>query len=75
MMNEQLKKLKLQAIEYTNMQDTFDPCSVFAEKFAELIIRECMAMCDEVHRDYGMASDTARISKSYIKKHFGVEEK
>ena len=44
------------------------------EKFAELIVRECMEMCDEVHRDYGMASDTARISKRYIKKHFGVEE-
>jgi len=44
------------------------------EKFAELIVRECMSMCDKVHSDYGMASDTARISKRYIKEHFGVEE-
>jgi len=43
-------------------------------KFAELIVRECMKMCDEVHRDYGMASDTARISKRKIKEHFGVTE-
>jgi DNA-binding SARP family transcriptional activator len=73
MMNERLEQLYIQAHDqyFSNEAawEKFDP-----EKFAELIIRECMKMCDEVHRDYGMASDTARISKRYIKKHFGVEE-
>jgi hypothetical protein len=81
MMNERIKELELEAIAYADSKvpannrynDIYH--AIVRGKFAELIIKECMAMCDEVHRDYGMASDTARISKSYIKKHFGVEEK
>jgi hypothetical protein len=49
------------------------------EKFAELIVRECMRMCDvaavgyETHGHNNIASgcDSA---KEYIAEHFGVEE-
>ena len=82
-MNERIRELAEQAgikitpmiidgIEYEYEDVDMDGSEDLA-KFAELIVRECMKMCDEVHRDYGMASDTARISKRYIKKHFGVE--
>lgn len=74
-MNERINKLAEQA--GLNMWVNGNNELEFSEnekRFAELIVRECMKMCDEVHRDYGMASDTARISKRYIKKHFGVEE-
>jgi len=41
------------------------------EKFAELIVRECMKAADE-----GMAQVTMRVEwpSYHIKKHFGVEE-
>ena len=77
-MNERIKELERQAEKFVMSipasLDINEYTSVFNEKFAELIVRECLNMCDEVHRDYGMASDTARISKRYIKEHFGVEE-
>ena len=74
-MNERIKELKIQACKWASENAVVTEYENAADqKFAELIVRECMKMCDEVHRDYGMASDTARISKRYIKKHFGVEE-
>jgi hypothetical protein len=78
-MNERIKELAVQAGHRYYPSSNSGPLRVEyltpeLEKFAELIVQECMKMCDEVHRDYGMASDTARISKRYIKKHFGVEE-
>ena len=60
------------------------------EKFAELIVRECMTMCDEIRVDYfkhRKAADdftdkniyaegeaASDIIKYKMKKHFGVEE-
>jgi hypothetical protein len=74
-MSKRIKELKIQACKWASENASSAEYENAADqKFAELIVRECMKMCDEVHRDYGMASDTARISKRYIKKHFGVEE-
>ena len=39
------------------------------EKFAELIVRECCSIADEVER-----ADTGMFASKYIKAHFGVEE-
>ena len=76
-MNERIKELAEQAGFYVargkiSIPSTSEEITTCQQKFAELIVLQCMKMCDEVHRDYGMASDTARISKRYIKKHFGV---
>ena len=81
-MNERIKSLMDRAEYQAKKQSGYEDWEVYVtpdsqtlfEKFTKLIVLECMKMCDEVHRDYGMASDTARISKRYIKKHFGVEE-
>jgi hypothetical protein len=49
------------------------------EKFAELIVRECMRMCDAAdmslleHNCVKEASGT-QSAKDFIKEHFGVEE-
>ena len=68
-MNERIKELVKQA---TNIEehkwgvsyDNFDK-----EKFAELIVRECCDIADEVER----ADMDSYVSK-YIKAHFGVKE-
>ena len=49
------------------------------EKFAELIVRECMRMCDvaaigyESHNHFKEANGCYS-AKEYIEEHFGVEE-
>jgi hypothetical protein len=49
------------------------------EKFAELIVRECMRMCDvaavgyETH-DHNKEAYGCYSAKVYIEEHFGVEE-
>jgi hypothetical protein len=80
-MNERIKQLAVQAskdasdgypvtLEYTNR---------FAEKFAELIVRECMRMCDVAAVGYETHGHTKEANgcysaKEYIEEHFGVEE-
>ena len=50
------------------------------EKFAELIVRECMSLCTDVEEDVELADyvggfrDGALMCREDIKKHFGVEE-
>ena len=81
-MNERIQKLERQATDYySNGQERiFD-----RQKFAELIVRECIAIVDEqkecLHeeqkywhdRDYGYALAVDDASKG-IKQFFGVEE-
>ena len=81
-MNERIKQLAEQAEQYAD--DTFnsDPakydtpeqekvwCEMMQEKFAELIVRECIDWCNAHARDDGTAQ---RIAED-IKKDFGVEE-
>jgi len=43
---------------------------IFQEKFAELIVRQCMALCEDVTE----RNDPAVACYYEIKKHFGVEE-
>jgi len=64
-MNERIKELYLQAVEYSNNCNTFDGRTEFAEKFAELIIKECACIADDMK-----SLETTRA----IKEHFGVEE-
>ena len=82
-MNERIKELIEQAEEYAfdELNKLQGPVEMsisrrvfeqsFREKFAELIVRECMKAADE-----GMAQVTMRVEwpSYHIKKHFGVEE-
>ena len=76
-MNEKIKQLALDAgIGFTlwddsgrEMIDNYTP-EEYLEKFAELIVRECIDWCNAHARDDGTAQ---RIAED-IKKDFGVEE-
>jgi hypothetical protein len=85
-MNEKIKQLALDAgIGFTlwddsgrEMIDNYTPEEQLA-KFAELIVRECIRMCDvaavgyETHGNMKEANGCAS-AKEYIAEHFGVEE-
>lgn len=73
-MNERIKELVVQAGITTNLDTDFfekDPnkwVDYFAEKFAELIVRECCSIADEAER-----ADVPVLASKYIKAHFGIE--
>jgi len=76
-MNERIKELYLQAVEYSNGQMTFgDTREFFAEKFAELIVKECAQLARDTNLEdvEGGDSDVLRAAKQQILEHFGVEE-
>lgn len=71
-MNERIKTLAKVAgydeINKAAMKLTgFDP-----EKFAELIVRECIAQCDK-NKDHEWLGSGSKLSAFNIKEHFGVE--
>ena len=77
-MNERIQELALAAGKYADETQprgsyTRDGMWLYAynEKFAELIVKECMKAADE-----GMAQVTMKVEwpSYHIKKHFGVEE-
>ena len=80
-MNERIQQLAEQAqkvVAYTDGGYT-EIKALDQEKFAELIVKECLRMCDcaEVsllEHSYPRESDGAASVKIFIKEHFGVEE-
>jgi hypothetical protein len=84
-MNERIKELMKQSMVEHQFDMRFSP-----EKFAELIVEECMTMCDTVSADYlkhrkgafdfqdkniyAEGEAACDIIKYKMKKHFGVEE-
>ena len=83
-MNERIRQLAEQADAYAWQQidegaDYDKQPQYFAEKFAELIVQQCLRMCDcaEVsllEHSYPREADGAASVKIFIKEHFGVEE-
>jgi hypothetical protein len=84
-MNERMLELYRQAqvpdtaIDPSNNMP-YETTRFSADKFAELIVRECMNICAEREedirnriKDEGKAA-TAYMCRAYIKEHFGVEE-
>jgi len=69
-MNERIRQLKEQAMEWVpNMADPDTKIRLLnAEKFAELIVRECAE-----HIDFAIFSNGGIDGRS-LKDHFGVEE-
>jgi len=72
-MNERIKELAEQAEDWADSQNFYesDYRDYLMEKFAELIVRECVSICKERERPnlYGV-----REVETTIKEHFGVEE-
>ena len=82
-MNERIKELALQAMTYVTHNpkaNKLNSGDMFDEKFAELIVRECIKLCkhesnDDEYDQYDMGmSVKADDIKSSIMKEFGVEE-
>jgi hypothetical protein len=81
-MNERIKALAEQATNYADyyaMLSDGNKYLIFTEKFAELIVKECIKLCgheankDEYDQyDMGMSVQAENI-KTAIKQHFGVE--
>ncbi|CAB4163668.1 hypothetical protein UFOVP1146_126 [uncultured Caudovirales phage] len=83
-MNERIRLLCSQAIsdvdgiQNPDTQDMYIP-DCFAEKFAELIVRECVEICLERHDswkfdDESNSNSGPRDCAQMIEEHFGVEE-
>ena len=73
-MNERIKLLKEQAMEWVPNQ--IDPDTKIrllnAEKFAELIVKECAQVCRDQPNIYALKADRDNCAIA-IEEHFGVE--
>jgi len=88
-MNERIEKLAVEARQYAfgEVENSQDPTEwstkyyneMFEQKFAELIVGECMRMCDVAaigYESHGHMKEAngCYSAKEYIEEHFGVEE-
>ena len=80
-MNERIRELAEQATSIVEMVSSYGYTSSYAnfdrEKFAELIVQECMACSTWVGKMNTNSCEpiqTAQAINQRIKKHFGVEE-
>ena len=69
MNNERLRELEQQSVVYTDDDDD-DGWDFDRWKFAELIVRKCMAICEDVTE----RNEPAIACYYAIKQHFGVKE-
>jgi hypothetical protein len=86
-MNKRIKELISQSYEYSTIT-TIDPVTqevvtdyidctkpIFnKEKFAELIVRDCIGILEPKSRYMGEGPEVLKDKISQIKKHFGVEK-
>ena len=72
-MNEKIRELMMKATK--DMPETYYWPGQYVEKFAELIVRECIQVCADrgTHHD-GLYSAWAVDCSERIGKHFGVKE-
>jgi hypothetical protein len=73
-MNEKIKELAEQAMWHTNSKtdEVYRTHFQFEERFAMLIIRECMSLFP--YKSFKNEYDQDISGADIIKKHFGVEE-
>lgn len=76
-MNERFKQLAVQAklgsAEFGNGVQYYVATQETFEKFAELIVRECIAQCEK-NKDHEWLGSGSKLSAFNIREHFGVEE-
>jgi len=72
-MNERIRELEKQSVYYNEEEDVWE---FDREKFAELIVKECVDICNKVYfENYPDAEDFERSQEGdAIQNHFGVEE-
>ena len=70
-MNERIKQLAIQAKDWAYADhDGYTAQMLFEQKFAELIVRECVDCLKPLSRNHSMVG----AAQDTIKEHFGVEE-
>jgi hypothetical protein len=69
-MNERIKELAIEALDYADKNHSADQhwFKVYNKKFAELIVKECIAVYEFDTSIY------PEVNISHIKQHFGVTE-
>ena len=78
-MNKRIRALAGQAREFATTRHPVSNIVLsvnsdkFEEKFAELLLQECLTICDEVQCQYGQYTFTATTVKDRVIQHFGVE--
>ena len=73
-MNERIRELLIEAREVTKEGDWKPPTHVWADKFAELIIKECIDILNPEGDLTSMREEYGRkLSMNMIKEHFGIE--
>lgn len=70
-MNERIRELWYQAVQ-PHTGDSWAEQTAFMEKFAELIVRECIEQV-WYSREDGINGNVSLVIKERIKQHFGVE--
>ena len=76
-MNERIQKLALQAMTYVTHNpkaNKLNSGDMFDEKFAELIVRECLDIAQDRAAFDGFPPNDVNHIIDEIKEHFGVEE-
>jgi hypothetical protein len=77
-MNERIRELKQQSIDYVDSIDDGLKLDHYKElvdqKFAELIVRECIRVPYDMWDKAELNADVAVKIEHRIKEHFGVEE-
>jgi hypothetical protein len=76
-MNERIREVWIKAAREDSDPDNWDTQEQFIERFAELIVRECVIQCEREWIRHG--ADSAHNQAIHgcinsIKQHFGVEE-
>ena len=77
-MNERIQELAEQADDYAYKEYAKKPSGhereyFFRQKFAELIVRECAKVCDDIDSEYEGEDVLATWCAKAIKEHFGGE--
>ena len=72
-MSERMSELLWQAGGYTKLDGSYSLHESHLQKFAELIVRECMEQVWYTRED-GINGNVSEVIKDRIKEHFGVEE-
>jgi hypothetical protein len=75
-MNERIRQLAEQAGFMDSwFSESGDDCEQELKKFAELIVRECVAICQDVDGEDNIDARSGRQDCAVeIREHFGVEE-
>ena len=74
-MNEQIREVWIKAAREDSDPNNWDTQEQFIERFAELIVRECLSIVDDAERGGSneVWDNAVKFIRKDLKEHFGVE--